>query len=402
MIRRSLDTDDLAEARARRDAMETADAEHWERLSSGAATSDAYQRAIDRARALRIEYRAAGDLAGEASIEELLRRIRLVAESPDRETFDAALGTAGEPLTTLDDAFGILETVIRKAAMARKSDLQRRKWRQLKLRAIANFKQAVGDIPLESIGRDEARRFYEFWLGRIVPEDPKVRPLSASAGNKDLDTMRSLFGEYMAYTGREAVANPFRGLRFNERNKRARPAFSEAWIRGRILAPGALDGLNDDARRAVLALINTGARPSEIVNLRAEAIVLEGEIPFIDISEDLAGRELKAVTTARRIPLAGVSLEALREARAAGGFARYRDRDNLSAAVNKYFRENGLMEGDGHTLYSLRHAFESRLKLAGVDEELRRYLMGHAITRPKYGYSDVLTWAVGAVRSVAL
>ncbi|QKV20280.1 integrase [Oricola thermophila] len=399
-IRRSLKTADLAEARARRDAMEAADDEQWQRIASGDVGGDIHARAIERALSLRIEYRSVADLAASASVEELISRIRVAAASPDRLTGAAVFGAAGEAETSIDDAFDVFENVIRRADLARKSDLQRTKWRQLKRRGIENFKRVVGDIPIEKIGRDEARKFHEWWLGRIAPDDPKVRPLSASAGNKDLDTMRSLLGEYFAYVGRD-VPNPFRGMRFNDRIVRTRPAFSEAWIRQRILAPGALDAMNDDARRAVLALINTGARPSEIINLEPDAIVLDADIPHVDIRET-ENRELKARATARRIPLVGVSLEALREAKAAGGFPRYRDRDNLSAAVNKYFRDHGLMESDRHTLYSMRHAFEARLKLANVDEELRRYLMGHAISRPKYGYSDALTWAVEAVRKVAL
>ena len=74
----------------------------------------------------------------------------------------------------------------------------------------------------------------------------------------------------------------------------------------------------------------------------------------------------------------------------------------LSATVNKFFEENGLLETDKHSLYCLRHSFEERCKKAKVDEELRRYLMGHAIKRPKYGYSEDLTWSLDAIQRVAL
>jgi integrase len=400
-VRRSLDTHDLDEARGRRDAMEKADDDRWSLALAGenVAASEAYDRAVARARSLKIEYRPAADLARDASLEELVRRAMLTADPHDRVTGDAVIGTAGVKSTSIDDAFDIFTGTIRRAKLARKSPWQKLKWEQLKKRGIANFKKAVGDIPIEQIGREDGRRFYEFWLARIVPSDPKAKPLSASAGNKDLDTMRALFGEYMTYLGREDIANPFRGLRFEDRSKNTRPPFSEAWIRGRILAAGALDGLNTEARLAVLAMVNTGARPSEIINLDPDRIVLDADTPYIDISETRA-RELKALSSTRRIPLVGVSLDALREA--AGGFPRYRDKDNLSSAVNKFMEENGLLETPKHTLYSFRHGFEARLKLADVDEELRRYLMGHAIKRPKYGYSDDLQWALRAVSAVAL
>ena len=401
-VRRSLDTHDIDEARGRGDAMEKADDDRWSLALAGenVAASEAYDRAVARARSLKIEYRPAADLAREASVEDLKRRLAFLTGEPhDRVTGDAVLGTAGAKSTSIDDAFKVFAETIRRASLARKSEWQKLKWKQLKERGIANFKKAVGDIPIESIGREDARRFYEFWLARIVPTDPTLKPLSASAGNKDMDTMRALFGEYMAYLGREDVANPFRGLRFEDRATNTRPPFTEAWIRQHILAAGALDGLNKEARLAVLAMVNTGARPSEIINLDADRIMLDANIPYIDIRET-GDRELKARSSARRIPLVGISLEAMREA--AGGFPRYRDRDNLSSAVNKYFVENGLLETPKHTLYSFRHGFEARLKLAEVDEELRRYLMGHAIKRPKYGYSEDLQWALRAVTAVAL
>jgi len=401
-IRRSLDTRDQGEARAKRDAMEKADDAYWAVAATGEQPAlDAYDRAIARARSLKVEYLPAANLARDARLDELLQRIAIISGPQDRVTADAVLGAAGVRATTLDDAFETFETVIRKAALARKSPWQKLKWRQLKLRGIANFKAIAGDIAIEAITRADARKFYEHWLARIVPDDAKVKALTASSGNKDIDSMRALYGEFMAYTGHNAAAdaNPFAGLRFEDRAQNTRPPFSETWIREKILKTGALDGLNTEARLIVLALINTGARPSEIVNLSPDRIVIEANIPYLDIRET-AARELKVAASARRIPLAGVSLEALRQAR--DGFPRYRDRDTLSAAVNKFFRLNGLLETPGHTLYSFRHGFEARLKLAEIDEELRRYLMGHAITRPKYGYSEDLRWAYSAIEKVAL
>lgn len=405
-IRRSLDTHNRDEARAKRDAMEKADAEFWALAEAGELQpADQYERALARARSLKVEYRPAAELARDASLDEILHRIRLISGPADRPTADAVLGGAGEKSTTIDDAFDTFEKVIRKADLARKSDWQLLKWRQLKQRGMSNFKREVGDIAIEKITRADALKFHAYWLGRIVPDedeeagDEKPKALSASAGNKDLDTMRALFGEYMAHIGREDVPNPFRKLRFKDRIQRTRPSFTEQWIRDRLLKAGALASLNTEARLAVLAMVNTGARPSEIVNLDPDRIVLDATTPYIDIRET-DDRELKVVASARRIPLVGVSLDALRQLR--GGFPSYRDKDTLSATVNKFLRENELMESDEHTLYSLRHGFELRLKLAEVDEELRRYLMGHAIKRPKYGYSEDLRWSISAIEKIAL
>lgn len=67
------------------------------------------------------------------------------------------------------------------------------------------------------------------------------------------------------------------------------------------------------------------------------------------------------------------------------GFPRYADNPSLSATVNKYLRENGLLESPKHSMYSLRHAFEDRMLAAGVDDRIRRDLFGHSLDRERYG-----------------
>jgi hypothetical protein len=54
----------------------------------------------------------------------------------------------------------------------------------------------------------------------------------------------------------------------------------------------------------------------------------------------------------------------------------------------KFFRENGLFPTPDHKIYSFRHTFEDRLKEAGIDDELWRLLMGHAIDRSEYALAD--------------
>jgi len=59
------------------------------------------------------------------------------------------------------------------------------------------------------------------------------------------------------------------------------------------------------------------------------------------------------------------------------GFERYRENSaNLSATVNKYLRANDLLEAPEHSHYGLHHSFEDRMLVAGIDERIRRDLMG--------------------------
>jgi hypothetical protein len=42
------------------------------------------------------------------------------------------------------------------------------------------------------------------------------------------------------------------------------------------------------------------------------------------------------------------------------------------------------------------------MKEAGLDEELRRILMGHAIDRPRYGSGGSLKWRMGELKRIEL
>jgi len=110
-------------------------------------------------------------------------------------------------------------------------------------------------------------------------------------------------------------------------------------------------------------------------------------VPHISIEP--GERQLKSKNARRVIPLVGVSLEAMR--RQPEGFPKYRGTSaGLSAPVNKYLRAHGLLETPEHTLYGLRHSFEDRQLAAGVDERVRRDLMGHSLNRERYGKGAAL------------
>lgn len=177
-----------------------------------------------------------------------------------------------------------------------------------------------------------------------------------------------------------------------------RVAFSEAWIRDQIVGSGRLGGLNTEARCILLGMVNTGYRPSEGASLGPAQIRLDTEVPHISIEAN--GRELKTENAERVIPLAGTSLEAFREC--PSGFPRYHDKAGLSATINKYLRENKLVETPEHTLYGLRHSFEDRMLDRDVDERIRRDLMGHTLNRERYGKGASLEKLYEVIKSIAL
>jgi integrase len=147
-----------------------------------------------------------------------------------------------------------------------------------------------------------------------------------------------------------------------------------------------LDGLNEDARYVLYIVADTGLRPSEVVNLQENAIVLSTPILYVSILPD--GRRLKTSDSRREIPLVGAALAAMKKR--PSGFPRYRDKSsNLSATLNKYLWENGLRPTKDHTVYSLRHSFKDRLIAVEAPDSLIDSLMGHKTYKPKYGKGPI-------------
>lgn len=245
-----------------------------------------------------------------------------------------------------------------------------------------NFIALFGDIAMDKITRKHGQNLHNWWGDRLQPKDGK-KGLNPNSANRDIGNMRSLFEAYWKYEGDDRRENPFRLLRFTGVTYKDVPPFETEWMKTRILKPGIFDDVNEDARLIVYAMIETGCRPSEIANLRPENIVVDHQVPHLRIRHR-DDRKLKSNSSARDIPLLGVSLEAFK--RAPQGFAWYQDKgDNLSALLVKAFRVRGLFPTAGHRIYSIRHTFEKRMLEAGLDYGLRCTLMGHHNNRPEYG-----------------
>jgi integrase len=156
--------------------------------------------------------------------------------------------------------------------------------------------------------------------------------------------------------------------------------------------------LNEDARLVLYIVADTGMRPSEVVNLQKNAILLGASIPYVKVLPE--GRRLKTDDSQREIPLVGAALAAMKLR--PEGFPRYRDKSsNLSATLNKYLLENGLRPTKDHSVYSLRHSFKDRLVAAEAPDSLIDNLMGHKTYKPKYGKGPSLELKLKYLQQIA-
>ncbi len=383
-VEHSLKTSDRSVAEARRDAADAATEELWQHYRTiGKSASDLkrYQAAVLVAQQLGFPYRPTDELL-KASDRGLLQRLDAINSAPAKEPVaEALLGTVEKPELTLSEALEVFWELAADRIVG-KSDEQIRIWHNPRKRAVKNFITVVEDKALGELTRSDVLVFRSWWLERI-----QAGSACAGTANKDFTHLSDIF-QTVVDAHQLDLTNPFRGLRLKNNIQSKRTSLTGEEVVEHLLGKGCLDGLNDQARAIVQICAETGARPIEVINRTQEDIVLDEGIPHMKIRPNVYGA-LKTPTSERDIPLLGVALDAFKQH--PSGFPRYAGKaSNAVNAINKYFRENGTLPR-GASLYSLRHGFQDRLIAVRVPERVQADLMGHALSRPRYGAGPDLT-----------
>ncbi|MEP1305096.1 MAG: DUF6538 domain-containing protein [Balneola sp.] len=397
LFRIALKTDSKKVAKQRSTKLNTEIENYWEKLvTSGNAHSDErFDRAVNLAKLLGFSFMPMNEIM-EKSLPTILKRIQGVKEYKDNpQALEAILGAVEKPELTISKALEVYWSISKNKIM-NKSDKQIRKWRNPRKKAIKNFISLIDDMPIEEISRDHLVRFRDWWIGRI--EDECIRP---STANKDLIHMKSILqavGDHYALN--IDFQRLFRRLTLEENKKQVRKPFDKEYIQKTLLSNENLNGLNKQVKNLVLALINTGARPSELTGLDKDDINLDDKIPHIVIRPN-GHRQLKTTYSERKIPLLGCSLKAFENCPT--GFPQYRNKtDTFSNLVNRYFRDNNLLPTEKHSLYSLRHGFQDRLTRSGVNDRMQAELMGHKFNRPLYGDGPTLKQKYECLKGISI
>jgi len=391
----SLHTDSESIARRKAEDAWSHLIEGWEAKLSGRSevAMERYQAARDLADMRGFRYMEVNAVS-QLPYEKLLPRIEAVEApngEPDAIEATALLGTAQKPALTIEEALELYWLLAREKTIGKSAD-QLRRWQNPRKKAIRNLVSLIGNKPIDAITRDDMLDFRQYWLERI-----EAGNVTANSANKDLIHISDIL-KTVNKMKRLGLDLPLGELSFKQGEKTTRPPFSVSWIKNKILADGALSGLNEEARGILIGMINTGYRPSEGAALTKKTIILDHDVPHVSIEPE--GRQLKTVHARRKIPLTGVSLEVFKAH--PEGFPRYRDKSALSATVNKYLRENDLLETPDHSFYSLRHSFEDRMLAAGIDDRIRRDVFGHTLNRERYGRGASLEHVAGLLNKIAI
>jgi hypothetical protein len=279
-----LKTDSRAEAERKARALEAELDEWWQALADG--RSDDARRQYDAARKIAeargFRYVPFSELAA-GPVDELLERTRAIAEMLRQgatvpEVVNAVTGGVPVPKVTVSEALEEFFELTAADRLRGMNDAQRHRHRTQRKRSIAYFCEVVGDKPLDEITRADALEFRRWWADRLANEG-----LTPNFANRTIGHLSDLFKTWTGLKGLELV-NPFAGLRFSQKDSDPeKHPFSTKFIREKLLAPGALAGLNDEARDVLLVMVNTGARPSEIIKAGADDYRVDAEIPHLSI-----------------------------------------------------------------------------------------------------------------------
>lgn len=367
----------------------------WRGLFLGRAeeAQQRYEAARQFTRALGFEALSAAELL-ERPADEIVARVQAIRARgirPGSDAADAALGLVDPPALKLSGLLAAYEATQR-GALSGKSEDQLRRWRTTKERAVALMIEVVGDLRVDALGRSHALDFRDFWQNRVDAGEVEIDTANKAIGHlnkmwRELNRIRRL--------GLDPI---FAEMRLEGGGSGQRAAFDPAFVQSKLLAPGAFGDLNDEARRILFLIADTGLRLSEAANLTAETIRLGAPVPHVAVEPD--GRQMKTSDSRREIPLVGVALAAMKAQ--PDGFPRYRGKAaSLSAIANKILTDKKLRPTPRHSVYSLRHCFEDRLTAVEAPEKLIAALMGHKYSRPKYGVGPSLAQKRDWLRRIA-
>lgn len=316
----------------------------------------------------------------EFPIEEIVSRLMATNQYLDKENLaKAVIGSTDAPEIKLAEALE-LYWEYSKPLIVNKNPNQLRKWRNPKIKALKNLIAQIGDITISELTNKKLLKLRDWWLERITQEG-----IRASSANKDFTHIKSIIETVAVHEELDIDTQKlFRKIHLRDNRVSKREVYSESYLKECILNSDVLNYLDDELRSMLYVSIETGARPTEILNLDGKNdIILDCEIPHINI-RPRKNYSLKTTQSERKIPLVGKALQAFKKY--PDGFISFKGKpDQFSHHINSFLSKYELKPTSNHTYYSLRHSFQDRLTALEVPDRIQCQLMGHKFNRPTYG-----------------
>ncbi|MFE1815934.1 tyrosine-type recombinase/integrase [Metapseudomonas otitidis] len=273
----------------------------------------------------------------------------------------------------------------------------------------------IGDMPIDLITRQDARKFRETALKlpprlNQLPEGQSLEEIIKTATSTISHTTFNNYVKnlttFFSYAIREGYCerNPFDGLRVKQRGKvsEERSVFTEEELRRLFSTEVYASAGTKKPNQYWLPLLGlyTGARLNELCQLYLDDVVTINGVDCLHIRASRPDQKLKTVSSERLVPIHSKLktlgfIEFIQKQRAAGYQRVFPEltchkKHGYAAAPSKWFaRIRAQMAFEGKKdFHSFRHTVADHLKQKGVSEALVGGILGHqtgGITFGRYG-----------------
>ena len=234
---------------------------------------------------------------------------------------------------------------------------------QGKTESFATYTERNVDYVLEAIGNKDLMD-YEPSDGGVFRDWLTEKGLASSSVKRVFSTIRAITNLAIAEYGLD-MRSPFANVYFPELDDiKERLPVSPHDIK---LIQRHCRETNDEMRWLLALISDTGMRLAEAAGLALNDIVLDSEIPYINLKPN-ESRRLKTKQSSRKIPLIGLSLWAAQQVKSefsgTYAFPRYTkggrcNANSASAALNKWLKQ---IASESVTVHSFRHSLTDRLR----------------------------------------
>jgi integrase len=234
---------------------------------------------------------------------------------------------------------------------------------QGKAESFATYTERNVDYVLEAIGNKDLMD-YEPSDGGVFRDWLTEKGLASSSVKRVFSTIRAITNLAIAEYGLD-MRSPFANVYFPELDDiKERLPVSPHDIK---LIQRHCRETNDEMRWLLALISDTGMRLAEAAGLALNDIVLDSEIPHINLKPN-ESRRLKTKQSSRKIPLIGLSLWAAQQVKSefsgTYAFPRYTkggrcNANSASAALNKWVKQ---IATQPVSLHSFRHSLTDRLR----------------------------------------
>jgi len=258
--------------------------------------------------------------------------------------------------------------------------------------AVRNFEAFAKDVPLHALTREGGNAFRAHLLTTAHESGNKER-----TAKKQLDWVKTLLN-FAERDLRWIKRNLWSGISIEKTRGSPRELWEPEDLRGlfgtplftKYAIPKASKASADAAYWVPLLGAFTGARISEIAQLRIEDVRASGAVPYLAFRDTGEGRSLKTKATRREVPIHSRLLrlgflEYVADIKKRGAVQVFpainpSSSNGAGASVGQWFGEykKGLGFGTNTKVFhSFRHTVRSRLIESGVAETIIDRLLGH-------------------------